>query len=107
MLDIITLRGLLSMLGLHVIWTSMVGAALWRVRGANAFSLEMVREPRFMRVFLLAMGLHMIWNAPFTLPFYLKYLALGFVAWVVNLGLIQVGLKEIRDAQQQARAVMA
>lgn len=107
MLDIITLRGLLSMLGLHVIWTSMVGAALWRVRGAKSFSLEMVREPRFMRVFLLAVGLHMIWNAPFTLPFYLKYLALGFVAWVVNLGLIQVGLKEIREAQQQERAARA
>jgi hypothetical protein len=49
----------------------------------------------------------MIWNAPFTLPFYLKYLALGFVAWVVNIGLIQVGLKEIRDAQQQVRAATA
>ena len=87
MLDIITLRGLLSMLGLHVIWTSMVGGALWRVRSTKSFSLEMVREPKFVRVFLL------------TLPFYLKYLALGFVAWVVNLGLIQVGLKEIREAQ--------
>lgn len=99
MLDIITLRGLLSMLGLHVIWTSMVGGALWRVRGATAFSVEMVRDPRFVRIVGLAMVLHMIWNAPFTLPFYLKYLALGFVAWVVNLGLIQVGLKEVRAAQ--------
>jgi hypothetical protein len=41
------------------------------------------------------------------MPFYLKYIALGFVAWVVNLGLIQVGLKEIRDAQQQGRAATA
>ena len=104
MLNIITLRGLLSMLGLHVIWTSMVGAAIWRVRGTRSFTFEMVREPRFLRVFLLAVGLHMIWNAPFTLPSYLKYIALGFVAWVMNLGLIQVGLNEIREAQQQARA---
>jgi hypothetical protein len=29
------------------------------------------------------------------------------VAWVVNIGLIQVGLKEIRDAQQQVRAATA
>jgi RsiW-degrading membrane proteinase PrsW (M82 family) len=107
MLDIITLRGLLSMLGLHVIWTSMVGGALWRVRGTKSFSIELVREPKFVRVFLLAVGLHMIWNAPFTLPFYLKYIALGFVAWVVNLGLIQVGLKEIREAQPQVRVATA
>lgn len=105
MLDIITLRGLLSMLGLHVVWTSMVGGALWRVRGTKSFSIEMVREPRFLRVFLLAVGLHMIWNAPFTLPFYLKYIALGFVAWVVNLGLIQTGLREVRAAQDQMAGV--
>jgi RsiW-degrading membrane proteinase PrsW (M82 family) len=85
----------------------MVGAALWRVRGTKSFNIQMVREPQFVRVFLLAVGVHMIWNAPFTMPFYLKYIALGFVAWVVNLGLIQVGLKEIRDAQQQGRAATA
>jgi RsiW-degrading membrane proteinase PrsW (M82 family) len=102
MLDNITLRGVLSMFG-HIVWTSMVGAALWRVRGEQAFRVDMLRDPRFLRIFGLAMGLHMVWNAPFDLPFYAKYVMLGFIAWVVNLGLIQTGLQEVRTLQQRER----
>jgi RsiW-degrading membrane proteinase PrsW (M82 family) len=104
MLHIITVRGLLSMLGLHIVWTSMVGAALWRIRGNRPFSIEMLYDPRFLRIFGLAVALHMLWNAPFSLPFYLKYIALGFVAWVLNLALIQIGLKEVKALQEEAVA---
>ena len=107
MLQVITLRGLLSMLGLHVVWTSMVGAALWRARGDRTFSLEILKDPQFVRIFLLAMSLHMAWNAPFNLPFYFKYVILGFVAWVVNLALIQAGLREVRVAQDVMKASQA
>ncbi len=85
MLHVITLRGLLSILGLHVIWTSKVGAALWRVRGDREFSLEMLRDPRFLRILGLATALHMIWNAPFDLPLHFKHILLGFVAWVSSI----------------------
>jgi RsiW-degrading membrane proteinase PrsW (M82 family) len=107
MLQVITLRGLLSMLGLHVVWTSMVGAALWRARGDQPFSLEILKDPKFVRIFLLAISLHMAWNAPFNLPFYVKYIVLGFVAWVVNLALIQAGLREVRLAQDMAKTSQA
>lgn len=100
MLDTITFRGVLSLAGGHILWTAMVGAALWRVRGDRSFSLEMLRDPRFLRIFGLAILLHMLWNSPLTLPFYLKYLALGFVSWVVNLAMIQEGLQEVRERQQ-------
>ncbi len=33
MLDVINLRGALTVFGGHVLWTAIVGAALWRVRG--------------------------------------------------------------------------
>lgn len=101
MLDNITHRGFLSMVGGHVLWTSMVGAALWRIRGDRNFSFQMVKDPRFLRVLGIAMALHMIWNMPFVLPLYLKELSLGFVAWVVILGLIQDGLNQIHQAQQE------
>jgi RsiW-degrading membrane proteinase PrsW (M82 family) len=101
MLDNITHRGFLSMVGGHVLWTSMVGAALWRIRGNQIFDFQMVKDPRFLRVLGIAMGLHMIWNMPFSLPLYLKELALGFIAWVVILGLIQDGLTQIHKAQQE------
>ncbi|HJT22606.1 MAG TPA: PrsW family glutamic-type intramembrane protease [Nitrospira sp.] len=100
MLDTITLRGALSLLGLHIVWTSMVGGALWRVRGDRPFRIDMLRDPRFVRIFGLAVALHMLWNSPFALPFYFKYLVLGFVAWVVNLALVQAGLMEVRAIQQ-------
>lgn len=101
MLDNITHRGFLSMVGGHVLWTSMVGAGLWRIRGDHNFSFQMVKDPRFLRVLGIAMGLHMIWNMPFELPLYLKEIALGFIAWVVILGLIQDGLSQIHRAQQE------
>ena len=107
MLQVITLRGLLSMLGLHVVWTSMVGAALWRARGDQAFNVDTLKDPKFVRIFMLAMSLHMAWNAPFNLPFFSKYIILGFVAWVVNLALIQAGLREVRLAQDLAKTSQA
>ncbi len=106
MLDNITFRGVLSLIGGHILWTAMVGAALWRVRGDRRFSLEMLRDPRFLRIFGLAVVLHMLWNSPITLPFYLKFVLLGFVSWVVNLALIQTGLGEVRQLQQ-ARGIGA
>lgn len=99
MLHVITVRGVLSVLGGHGIWTALVGAALWRVRGDRPFSREMLADPRFLRVFALAVALHMCWNAPIQLPFYGKHIVLGFVAWVAVLSFIQAGLKQVRAEQ--------
>lgn len=41
--------------------------------------------------------MRMIWNSPLNFPFYGKYLILGAAAWVIILGLIQEGLKELRE----------
>lgn len=90
----IVLRGLLSPFG-HIAWTAMTGAALWNVKGGQKFSPSMLFEPRFVRVFLMAVALHMLWNSPLELPFFGKYLALGAVAWTVIFALIQGGLKEL------------
>jgi RsiW-degrading membrane proteinase PrsW (M82 family) len=81
----------------------MVGAALWRVRGDRPFTFEMIGDSRVFRIFALAVVMHMIWNSPLELPFYLKNIVLGFVAWVVNLALIQGGLMEVRRLQQHAK----
>lgn len=94
MTDSIMLRGLLAPFG-HIVWTAMCGAALWKVKGLRPFSFEMLKDPRFYRVFLTAVVLHMIWNSPIELPFNLKYLAVGAVAWVIVFSLIQSGLKQI------------
>ncbi len=99
MLHSITQRGILSIFGGHVLWTALVGGALWRVRGAEKFHWEMLKDIRFLRVYALCAGMHMIWNSPLRLPLFLKYIALGFVAWVALLSFIQSGLRQIRAAQ--------
>ena len=99
MRDVILQRGVLSTLGGHVLWTGLVGAALWRVRGDQPFSLEMVKDKRFLHVFGICVGMHIIWDAPVSLPFYGKYLILGVAAWLLVLAFIQDGLKQLRTAQ--------
>ena len=99
MMDLITLRAFLSIVGGHVLWTAAVGAALWKVRGDRKFRIDVLRDARFHRVFGMAAGMHMIWNSPLNLPFYAKHIALGFVAWVLILSYIQDGLKQVRDEQ--------
>jgi len=94
MLDSIMLRGMLAPFG-HIVWTAMCAGALWKVKGRRSFSFDMLKDPRFYRVFLIAVVMHMIWNSPIYLPFYLKYLVLGAAAWVIIFSLIQSGLKQI------------
>lgn len=97
--DVIQTRGILSVLGGHVLWTALVGAALWRVRGDQRLHLSMLADPRFLRVFAVAVAAHMVWDMSFELPLYLKYILLGFVVWVALLGMIQGGLRQIKDEQ--------
>ena len=94
MMDSIMLRGMLAPFG-HILWTGMCAAALWRVKGQQAFRFAMLKDPRFYRVFLIAVILHMIWNSPLHLPFYAKHIFLGVVAWIIIFSLIQSGLKQI------------
>jgi len=101
MFDNIWIRGLLSP-GAHVAWTALVGAALWRVRGDGPLSLSVLQDVRFLRVFALAIGLHMVWNAPIELPFFAKYVALAALAWMGILGFVQAGLKQVREEQSGA-----
>ncbi len=96
MLESIMHRGMLSPFG-HIIWTGMCGAALWKVKGANSFKFEMLQDPRFYRVFIMAILLHMVWNSPLELPFYGKNIILGVIGWIVIFSLIQSGLKQIME----------
>jgi RsiW-degrading membrane proteinase PrsW (M82 family) len=59
----------------------------------------MFKDLRFLRVFSVAVLLHMVWDTSFEVPFYGKYIFLGFVAWVVLLGLVQQGLQQIKTEQ--------
>lgn len=100
-LDVILTRGWLCLLGGHVLWCALEGAALWRVRGDRKFEWAMLSDARFLRVFGLCVVMHGIWDAPWHPPLYLKSIALGFVVWVMILSFVQLGLRQIRTAQAE------
>jgi RsiW-degrading membrane proteinase PrsW (M82 family) len=102
MLHSITSRGILCVCGGHVLWCALTGGALWRVRGDKKFEWTMLQDMRFLRVYGLAAAMHAVWDSPLELPLYLKYIALGFVAWIAILSFIQLGLKQVRTAQAEA-----
>lgn len=104
MRDVIFERGVLSLLGGHVLWTGLAGAALWRVRGDKPFQKEMLADPRFLRVLGVCVVMHMVWNTNISLPLVGslgKFVVLGAAAWLLVLGIIQSGLRQVREEQER------
>lgn len=93
----------------HTIWTAATAAALWRVKGDKKFEWSMVSDMRFLRIFIIVAGLHLIWNSPLTIPVIggmtghlgLR-LILGLTGWIIILALMQSGIKEVRSAKLEA-----
>lgn len=65
----------------------------------------MLKDMRFVRVFLSSVILHFLWNLNFTI-FYLPFVAdvkmviLGVIGWAITLRLIQAGLKQLNEARR-------
>lgn len=98
-IDNIVLRGVFSPFG-HIVWTSITAGALWRVRDGEPLRLEHLKDQRFWRVLVLAIGLHTIWNSPIPNLLYLKFVLLGALAWLVCFSLLQEGIGQIRTLQR-------
>ena len=105
LVDSIILRGLLAPF-MHVVWTANAAGALWMVKGDKKFSWNMLRDMKFLRVFISSFILHFIWNSNFTLvtiPVFadIKYLILGFISWTICFMLVQAGLKQLIEARKR------
>jgi protease PrsW len=97
----IQVRAMLSPFG-HVAWTAISAAALWRARQGEPLKFQHFFDPAFLKAFCIPVALHMIWNAPLPSPFYAIQLALGVLGWFVVFGLVQQGLRQVRDEQFEA-----
>lgn len=100
-ITLIFLRGALAPFG-HVVWTALAAGALWRVKRDRKLTPAMLVDLRVLRILGLVIALHAIWDYGFTLPFLLKYVALGVLAWLLVLGMITSGLKQIKATQATA-----
>jgi RsiW-degrading membrane proteinase PrsW (M82 family) len=88
---------------MHVAWSAIAAGALWRVKGPNPIRIGMFLDPRFLRTFFVPVLLHMFWNSPF-LRYegalgLIKPFLVGGIGWYVVLGLVQEGMRQIRDEQ--------
>lgn len=94
----------------HTVWTAATAAALWRVKGKSKFKIAMLVDPRFLRVFVIIVILHSLWNSPLFIPPLGEMVGgialrvgFGIVGWIIVLLFVQAGLKEIQIAQAQLR----
>jgi RsiW-degrading membrane proteinase PrsW (M82 family) len=92
----------------HIIWTAATAGALWRFKGTHTFSFSMLMQWPVLRVLLLVMGLHALWNSPLVAPIVgdflgtvLKWGIIGLLGWILVLLLIQSGLNQVKAAQSE------
>jgi RsiW-degrading membrane proteinase PrsW (M82 family) len=94
----------------HVVWTAITAGALWRVKRSAPLHVKMLIEPSFIRAFFIPVGLHMIWNSPLIsrgLVGGLERVGLGIIAYFVVFGMVQQGLRQVKEEQlQRARATL-
>ena len=98
MMDTIFLRAFLAPGG-HIAWAAITGSALAIVSSKHeSLAYEHLLEKDFLRLFLIPIVLHALWDSPlanFASQIFLVYILLTLVVWVVVLILINMGLSEI------------
>jgi RsiW-degrading membrane proteinase PrsW (M82 family) len=99
MLSLLSMRGIEAPLG-HVAWTALAAGAFWRVKKDKATSVAMFFDPRFLKIFLIPMSMHAIWDCPWQLPFAGNQIITGFISWYVVFGLVQQGLRQVQAEQK-------
>lgn len=98
-------RGFLAPGG-HVAWAALSGAGLvMAAKSCGHFSLGLLVDGKFLRLFLISFVLHGLWDSPLAgvinsiIPF-AGYIALILMVWVVVLLIINMGLAEVSKASQ-------
>jgi protease PrsW len=104
MVHTISIRAYLAPGG-HVVWTAIVGAALWRVKGGRKFAWSMLKDRRFSMAFAFTVVVHATWNSPIgDFGTYPVRIILTVVSWVVLFMYLQDGLGQIQQAQHDLTA---
>jgi RsiW-degrading membrane proteinase PrsW (M82 family) len=111
---VMQVRALITPLG-HIVWTAITAGAYWLVlkqriaegrRRAEDIRIDwkIFFDFRFLRIAMVPVILHMIWNTPWLAGYgLLRFLVLGIIAWAVALRLVQAGLHQIREEQNKQR----
>ena len=97
----IFLRGLLAPGG-HIVWAALSGAAICIVKGQNKWEWSMLKDVRFLRIFLIVAALHALWNSKLSsVLFPFSYILNTAISWTIAFAMISIGLKEISVLKQR------
>lgn len=109
---VMQVRALITPFG-HIVWTAITAGAYWLVlhyrisegrRAASDTGIDWgaLVDMRFLRIALVPVVLHLVWNTHWLASFgLLRFLLLGIVAWAVALRLVQAGLHQIREEKSR------
>ncbi len=95
----ILLRAVLAPGG-HVLWAAIEGAAMMIALDHKEFRSSVLLNKTFLSLSGICILMHGIWDMPFQLPFYLKYIVLIAASWIVLIIMITRGLDEINKLNQ-------
>ena len=105
MVNSLIVRGVMVPFG-HVVWTAIAAGAFWRVKGAQPTSMALLLDARFLKAFLIPVAMHTLWDASVLLPNLgtlinsCLWIGTGLTSWYVLFGLVQQGLRQVRDEQK-------
>ena len=104
MMDVIFLRGFLAPGG-HVVWAAISGVGLViAAKARNEVSVNLFFDTNFLRLFIIPVILHGLWDSPLTAigeEIYLVPIVLTVLAWIIVLILINMGLAEVSKIQSE------
>ena len=105
---VMQIRALITPFG-HIVWTAITAGAYWltlkyrmdeglRDYHATGIDWAAFADVRFLRIALIPVVLHLVWNTTWLAEFgLLRFLVLGIIAWAVALRLVRAGLLQIRE----------
>lgn len=101
-------RAITEPLGSHGLWTAITAGAYWFVQNLKMQAVQrsvedrhidfsILGDMRFLRIALIPVGLHMLWNSPLLDAFGIwKCVGIGIIGWIIALRLVQAGLNQIK-----------
>ncbi|MCW8133210.1 MAG: PrsW family intramembrane metalloprotease [Planctomycetota bacterium] len=96
----LSLRGILAPGG-HVIWTAIIGAAIWKAKGDKPFNVNLLFTPVVIRRWSAAVILHSLWDMDLVTTFYFQYIVISIVGWYLTFATLKEGFRDIEEAKKQ------
>ncbi|WP_407691995.1 PrsW family glutamic-type intramembrane protease [Radiobacillus deserti] len=100
MISNIFTRGWMAV-GTHIAWSSIAGAALFPVKGQEPLKKEHLTNERFIKLRVVAIILHAVWDMPLYFLHEFLFIGLIVVAWMFIFTFIHAGLKQISRLNQK------